>query len=86
MPLGCVAKKKSLLQSGTKRNEIRFTCVLQAQAKKTTKVSLLFDSKFSLPTKAKFIERIFALFGFQQFFVSLCFTSDFFVSLQSETK
>jgi hypothetical protein len=48
--------------------------------------SLLFASNFSLPIKAKLIERIFALFRFQKFFVSLRFASDLFVSLQSETK
>ncbi len=35
--------------------------------------SLHFASNFSLPTKAKLIERIFALLRFQKFFVSLCF-------------
>jgi hypothetical protein len=39
---------------------------------------------FSLPTKAKLIERIFALFRFQTFFDPLRFSSDLFVSLQSE--
>ncbi len=39
--------------------------------KKQKKISLLFASNFSLPTKAKLIVRIFALFRLQKLFVSL---------------
>jgi hypothetical protein len=70
--LGCAgfAKKKFSLQSETERNEIRFA---RSREKRIffRFFSLHFASNFSLPTKAKLIERIFALFRFQTFFVSL---------------
>jgi hypothetical protein len=70
--LGCAgfAKKIFSLQSETKRNEIRFACVSHAHVKKKNFrfFSLHFASNFSLPIKAKLIERIFALFRFQNFF------------------
>ncbi len=53
---------------------------------KKKKCSLLFASNFLLPTKAKLIQRIFALFCFQKLFVSLRFVSDFFILLQSKAK
>jgi hypothetical protein len=77
-------KKMSSLQSEMKQNEIRFACVLHAHVKK--KNSLLLALNFSLPTKAKLKERIFALFCFQNFFVTHCFASTLFVLLQSKTK
>jgi hypothetical protein len=42
-------------------------------------ISLFFDSNFSLQTKAKSINPIFALFRVKNFFVSLLDASDFFV-------
>jgi hypothetical protein len=46
--------------------------------------SLHFASNFSLPTKAKLIERIFALFRFQNFFASFRFRSFRFASMRNE--
>jgi hypothetical protein len=71
--VGCAgfAKKIFSLQSETRS-------VLHGHVKNKIFL-LLFTSNFSLLTKAKLIEHIFALFRFQNFFVSLHFTSDLFV-------
>jgi hypothetical protein len=77
--LGCACLKKNHYFA-SKRNDIRFACVLHAHAKTNyffRFLLLLFASNFSLPTKAKLIQRIFALFRFRKFFFSLRFASDF---------
>ncbi len=83
----CTWKKLSTRMRWFRQKNFRFklfACVSHAHAKKKFFASFRFE--FLLPTKAKLIHRIIALFRFQTFFVSLSFASDFFVSLQSEMK